>query len=298
MLEDLGHSKDALATSVALPRSPKASSRRSALPRAVALWLHATTRWTEWDHEGIALLHFSCIFGKHPNQSNIMDISRLVESQDSEPPAHRCYSAPNSSPAHSYAIAPATYCVSSVPPTPTLLAGGLVEPLTQPPPVPSFQTGSPSPRALPPIYQPKQSSYHSAQLYYRPSLSAEHHAVRQSHPVYTTIPPIGSRSGPPATQLRSVSVLQKRGAPSSAADAASSPEKKGKWTQEENQIAIELRRTGMKWDDIAKRLPGRSAISCRLARSVKIGTRGRRTSWLGFTIGTWLRRLIKNKLCS
>jgi hypothetical protein len=61
-----------------------------------------------------------------------------------------------------------------------------------------------------------------------------------------------------------VSVPAKRGAPSSASDAIGPPEKKGKWTPEEDQLAIELRRTGMKWDDIAKRLPGRSAISCRL----------------------------------
>lgn len=40
--------------------------------------------------------------------------------------------------------------------------------------------------------------------------------------------------------------------------------KMGKWTPEEDRLAIELRRKGMKWDDISKRLPGRSAISCRL----------------------------------
>ncbi|KAF1990690.1 hypothetical protein K402DRAFT_400867 [Aulographum hederae CBS 113979] len=40
--------------------------------------------------------------------------------------------------------------------------------------------------------------------------------------------------------------------------------KQTKWTQEEDQLAIELRRSGMKWEDISKRLPGRSAISCRL----------------------------------
>ena len=27
---------------------------------------------------------------------------------------------------------------------------------------------------------------------------------------------------------------------------------------------MELRRTGMKWEDIAKRIPGRSSTSCRL----------------------------------
>ncbi|KAF2836959.1 hypothetical protein M501DRAFT_922786, partial [Patellaria atrata CBS 101060] len=37
-----------------------------------------------------------------------------------------------------------------------------------------------------------------------------------------------------------------------------------KWTKEEDEINTELRGNGMKWDDIAKRLPGRSAMSCRL----------------------------------
>ena len=61
-----------------------------------------------------------------------------------------------------------------------------------------------------------------------------------------------------------VSVPAKRKTSSSMADAADPSIKKGKWTPEEDQLAIELRRTGMKWNDIAKRLPGRSAISCRL----------------------------------
>jgi hypothetical protein len=43
-----------------------------------------------------------------------------------------------------------------------------------------------------------------------------------------------------------------------------SPKKIGKWTPGEDRLAIELRRKGMKWDDISKKLPGRSAISCRL----------------------------------
>ncbi|CAG5190090.1 uncharacterized protein ALTATR162_LOCUS12127 [Alternaria atra] len=44
-----------------------------------------------------------------------------------------------------------------------------------------------------------------------------------------------------------------------------SPAKKqSKWTPEEDNLTIDLRGQGMKWDDIAKRLPGRSSISCRL----------------------------------
>ncbi|KAL7903957.1 hypothetical protein GGI35DRAFT_484922 [Trichoderma velutinum] len=40
--------------------------------------------------------------------------------------------------------------------------------------------------------------------------------------------------------------------------------KNSKWSTEENAIIIELRGRGMKWDEASKRLPGRSAISCRL----------------------------------
>jgi len=42
------------------------------------------------------------------------------------------------------------------------------------------------------------------------------------------------------------------------------PAAKGKWSPDEDALLIELRASGMKWDDISKRLPGRSAISCRL----------------------------------
>ncbi|KAF4997350.1 hypothetical protein FGRMN_3935 [Fusarium graminum] len=40
--------------------------------------------------------------------------------------------------------------------------------------------------------------------------------------------------------------------------------KQSKWSPEEDTLIIELRGKGMKWEDISKRLPGRSAISCRL----------------------------------
>lgn len=44
-----------------------------------------------------------------------------------------------------------------------------------------------------------------------------------------------------------------------------SPAKKqSKWSPEEDTKIIQLRGDGMKWEDISKHLPGRSAISCRL----------------------------------
>ena len=44
-----------------------------------------------------------------------------------------------------------------------------------------------------------------------------------------------------------------------------SPAKKqSKWSAEEDALIIDLRGGGMKWEEISKRLLGRSAISCRL----------------------------------
>ncbi|KAF4621930.1 hypothetical protein G7Y89_g14416 [Cudoniella acicularis] len=40
--------------------------------------------------------------------------------------------------------------------------------------------------------------------------------------------------------------------------------KQSKWSAEEDALIIDLRGSGMMWEDISKRLPGRSALSCRL----------------------------------
>ncbi|KAK2755677.1 hypothetical protein FQN54_005826 [Arachnomyces sp. PD_36] len=50
----------------------------------------------------------------------------------------------------------------------------------------------------------------------------------------------------------------------SAHPAESPAKKQSKWSADEDALIIELRGSGMKWEDISKRLPGRSAISCRL----------------------------------
>jgi hypothetical protein len=82
----------------------------------------------------------------------------------------------------------------------------------------------------------------------------------QFRSLYTVAPaqyPPGSNGSPPLS-------IAKRSA-SQAAHSEDSPAKKqSKWTPEEDNLTIELRGQGMKWDDIAKRLPGRSSISCRL----------------------------------
>ncbi|RMD43163.1 hypothetical protein DV735_g1917, partial [Chaetothyriales sp. CBS 134920] len=60
------------------------------------------------------------------------------------------------------------------------------------------------------------------------------------------------------------SVPAKRSA--SAADLVGQypAKKQSKWSSEEDARIIQLRGDGMKWEDISRHLPGRSAISCRL----------------------------------
>ena len=70
----------------------------------------------------------------------------------------------------------------------------------------------------------------------------------------TTLPTLGS-SAMPST---------KRPSPVSPHPQASPAKKQSKWTPNENALIISLRGSGMKWEDISQRLPGRSAISCRL----------------------------------
>jgi hypothetical protein len=49
------------------------------------------------------------------------------------------------------------------------------------------------------------------------------------------------------------------------AHPAESPAKKqSKWSAENNALIIDLKKGGIKWKDISKRIPGRSAISYRL----------------------------------
>ncbi|KAF2264276.1 hypothetical protein CC78DRAFT_246172 [Lojkania enalia] len=90
----------------------------------------------------------------------------------------------------------------------------------------------------------------------------QHHQFR---PLYTG-PPVSTTPtpGPPGSNGSPPSQMIKR-APSQTPLPEESPAKKqSKWTPEEDNLTIELRGQGMKWDDIAKRLPGRSSISCRL----------------------------------
>jgi hypothetical protein len=97
-----------------------------------------------------------------------------------------------------------------------------------------------------------------------------HHQFR---PLYAGHPgPANHRQGPPGTANHhpgtpgTISPPQalKRQASQTPLPEESPAKKQSKWTPEEDNLTIELRGQGMKWDDIAKRLPGRSSISCRL----------------------------------
>ncbi|KAL4881512.1 hypothetical protein BJY04DRAFT_60549 [Aspergillus karnatakaensis] len=83
-------------------------------------------------------------------------------------------------------------------------------------------------------------------------------------------PPIGLASQPLVPSASSVPPLTAKAPVAGTkrlqpAHTAESPAKKqSKWSPEEDALIIELRGSGMKWEDISKRLPGRSAISCRL----------------------------------
>ncbi|KAK5759799.1 hypothetical protein LTS12_010139 [Elasticomyces elasticus] len=70
---------------------------------------------------------------------------------------------------------------------------------------------------------------------------------------------------PPPLNISHVGPSNKRLAPPHPHPAESPAKKKqSKWTADEDASIVELRGNGMKWEDVSKHLPGRSAISCRL----------------------------------
>jgi hypothetical protein len=86
--------------------------------------------------------------------------------------------------------------------------------------------------------------------------------THRHHTSSTSVPSIGQPAEIPSYALASSGAGGKRSMP---AHPAESPAKKqSKWSAEEDALIIDLRGGGMKWEDISKRFPGRSAISCRL----------------------------------
>jgi len=122
------------------------------------------------------------------------------------------------------------------------------------------QSGIPSPYQSSPYGQPYPQQYPHPYLPPGPSYGA---AAQ-----YVPLPPINApdnrRMPIPLTMPPSSGLPGKRLATSSHPAESPAKKKQSKWSVEEDAAIIELRGNGMKWEDISKNLPGRSAISCRL----------------------------------
>ena len=146
---------------------------------------------------------------------------------------------------------------------------------------PTYAHGSPSyattsPYGPGPSYQPQAPT--SAPTVPGPMLGGpvlpaiselQRHPDPSSHPpfrpLYTGPPgPSPAHHGPAGVNRSPPHQVIKRQASQTPLADESPAKKQSKWTPEEDNLTIELRGQGMKWDDIAKRLPGRSSISCRL----------------------------------
>lgn len=77
-----------------------------------------------------------------------------------------------------------------------------------------------------------------------------------------SVPPTTAAGVPPYAAAQSSGTGGKRSMPAHPSETPA--KKQSKWSPDEDALIIDLRGSGMKWEDISKRLPGRSAISCRL----------------------------------
>lgn len=195
-----------------------------------------------------------------------MDINLLLEPRGSESPASKKSSASNASStaARSYTTAPSAYATSP--------AHGIS---------PAYPNGSPSyatssPYGSNPSYAaqaPTSAPPMPGAMLGGPVLPAiselQRHSEPATHPqfrpLYSGPPgPSPTHHGPPGSNRSPPHPVIKRQASQTPLPDESPAKKQSKWTPEEDNLTIELRGQGMKWDDIAKRLPGRSSISCRL----------------------------------
>ena len=196
-----------------------------------------------------------------------VDISLLLESRDSHsPPANSRQSTVSGI---SSVDTSKAYTTSATTRTPSTAHATPVSFHSQHLPEPPFRAGRPvetqgapftsggAPPPFPPFHPPQ-----------------EPHGLQSGRPFFSgppppgPLPPIGTVSSPygfaPPAGFATSTIPSKRTASLAPLLGESPPKKQGKWTPEEDALNIELRRTGMKWDDISKRLPGRTALSCRL----------------------------------
>jgi len=205
-----------------------------------------------------------------------MDISKLLESRDSKypvdnrsaPPISRASSmtsAGQTTPCSREFDAPIYQAPTRINPLSTPQSAVVLENVRSPPKLPPLSSIQPRPLQLQP------SPYHSAQPFVPPvpqyvqdrlSLSA---TLKPAQPSLIKLP-LPEPNKPSQIPSIAPSNPLKRRVDEPSTRGVRPPEKRhrGKWTPEEDNIAIELRNQGMKWEDIAKHIPGRSAISCRL----------------------------------
>jgi Myb-like DNA-binding domain len=195
-----------------------------------------------------------------------LDVARLLQAENTPPPstsgaessraAHsrsNSVPSPNTHPTFAQsALHRSTVSASAA--IPSAPYSNAPPPLTHQSPLSIYPTSAaPAQRpTLPPIQPPR--SLPPAQSAVSSSSSYPHWST--SYPQHT--PPVHVR--PPSPHR----VPSKRSAPSGPATSAPPAKRQSKWTPEEDALIIELRGGGMKWEEISKRLPGRSAISCRL----------------------------------
>lgn len=197
-----------------------------------------------------------------------MDINLLLEPRGSESPASKKSSVSitsNSTAAtRAYAAAPSAYTQPSAHgASPTHTSGSaaygappLYTPMSAYPGPASTSSGplGPGPMLGGPVL-PAISELHR---HHNPAPHPQFRPLYAGHPGHPNIHQgqHGTNGSPPQGL--------KRQASQTPLPEESPAKKQSKWTPEEDNLTIELRGQGMKWDDIAKRLPGRSSISCRL----------------------------------
>ena len=196
-----------------------------------------------------------------------MDINLLLEPRDSESPASKKSSASvasNVTAARTHTTASSAYTTSPVHgASPSYINGS-----------PQYATASPyGSNSAYPAQAPTSAPSASGTMMGGPVLPAiselQRHPDPSSHaqfrPLYAGPPGPGPiHHGPPGSNRSPPHQVIKRQASQTPLPDESPAKKQSKWTPEEDNLTIELRGQGMKWDDIAKRLPGRSSISCRL----------------------------------
>jgi hypothetical protein len=113
-----------------------------------------------------------------------------------------------------------------------------------------------------------QSATVDISLLLKPKDEEDHHSTltsatpssRSASASQSVVSTPGLAPHPPPTS----SIPAKRLSSSQSHPSESPAKKQSKWSPDEDAKIIELRGNGMKWEDISKQLPGRSAISCRL----------------------------------